>query len=285
MKSPAYQLYVRDFDTDEATRLMTDAETGLFVRCLNHSWINNGLPSDPEEIRRMLPGVRTRRMFYRDWPNVRRCFKTPAELSAYPDERLVKAFSNCDERLSDRLFSPRQEVQRLDQKGYAEKQSRAANVRWHSNNGTPGDLSGREVGNAVAPNGKMPAQCSASASPTASATANKTLEGHSKSISGPARGGDDGDANFEWFRTHYTGELSGNLYAIYAEAMNKYPDYIGVFRSNTEAWLNMPKYKAGYAPNARKYLLDGTWCSAPNPIASGGNDLNDLLNKWVKGEK
>lgn len=95
----------------------------------------------------------------------------------------------------------------------------------------------------------------------------------------------DGDATFEWFRTHYTGKLSGKPYAIYTEAMTNYSDYIGVFRSNTEAWLNMPKYKTGYAPSAKKYLRDGIWCHAPNPVATGSNDLNNLLDKWVKGKQ
>lgn len=52
MSLPYYSMYPKDFDSDDAVRAMEDCELGLYIRCLNHSWINDGLPADPEEIRR-----------------------------------------------------------------------------------------------------------------------------------------------------------------------------------------------------------------------------------------
>jgi len=53
-KAPAFQLYPKDFDTDENVREMTDEELGFYVRLLNHSWVNRGIPKDPERISRIM---------------------------------------------------------------------------------------------------------------------------------------------------------------------------------------------------------------------------------------
>jgi uncharacterized protein YdaU (DUF1376 family) len=69
---PYYSMYPKDFDSDDAVRAMEDCELGLYIRCLNHSWINDGLPADPEEIRRRFrdpPGE-----FARKWKRVELCF-------------------------------------------------------------------------------------------------------------------------------------------------------------------------------------------------------------------
>jgi hypothetical protein len=69
---PYYTMYPKDFDTDKYVRAMEDCQLGLFLRCLNHSWINNGLPSDPDEIRRSFRD--TPEAFAQKWPRVEPCF-------------------------------------------------------------------------------------------------------------------------------------------------------------------------------------------------------------------
>lgn len=73
-KLPFYSLYPSDFDQDEAIRGMTDEEVGFYVRCLNHAWINNGLPPEHEEIERVIPGRRDHEAFERIWKRVSRCW-------------------------------------------------------------------------------------------------------------------------------------------------------------------------------------------------------------------
>jgi uncharacterized protein YdaU (DUF1376 family) len=72
MNLPYFSWYPRDFETDEHVRLMDDCEIGLYVRCLNHAWLNNGLPDDPLEIRRALRDLP--KDFSRKWMRVEPCF-------------------------------------------------------------------------------------------------------------------------------------------------------------------------------------------------------------------
>lgn len=107
MKAPAWQWYPKDCDTDENVRGMDDREFGFYVRCLNHSWLNNGLPSDLSELARVMG--RTRKYVDSVWKRVGRCFE--------PDD---------DGRLRNR----KQESLRRRLQEYGETRKRGANARW-----------------------------------------------------------------------------------------------------------------------------------------------------------
>lgn len=81
---------------------MTDAELGFFHRCLNRSWINNGLPADPAELARLLK-------------------VTPAYLRKVW-ERVGQKFSEVD----GRLVNPRQELERSKAISKSEQAASAA---------------------------------------------------------------------------------------------------------------------------------------------------------------
>jgi uncharacterized protein YdaU (DUF1376 family) len=93
-------MYPKDFDTDENVRMLDLTETGLFVLCLNHAWINDGLPADPEDIARALKIPNLSKI----WPRVSKCF--------YPD--------------GDRLRNKRQEEERSVAVAKSENNSRSA---------------------------------------------------------------------------------------------------------------------------------------------------------------
>ena len=97
---PYFRMYPKDFDTDENVRMLDLTETGLFVLCLNHAWINDGLPADPEDIARALKIPNLSKI----WPRVSKCF--------YPD--------------GDRLRNKRQEEERSVAVAKSENNSRAA---------------------------------------------------------------------------------------------------------------------------------------------------------------
>lgn len=109
-KAPGFMWYPKDCDTDEHVRLMDDEELGFYLRCLNHSWLNYGLPEDLSEIARALksPIAYVRKQ----WKRVGLCF--------------VLASNN-------RLVNPKQEEQRQKQKATSETRSAAAASRWSSN--------------------------------------------------------------------------------------------------------------------------------------------------------
>jgi hypothetical protein len=69
---PYYKLYPKEFDADEHVRMMELAELGLFMRALNHAWVNDGLPLEHEAVRRLLKTGK--KDFARAWPAVERCF-------------------------------------------------------------------------------------------------------------------------------------------------------------------------------------------------------------------
>jgi len=121
---------------------MDDREFGFYARCLNHSWINAGLPVDPAEIMRVMG--RPKSYIKQVWPRVAICF----ELS--PD--------------GSRLVNARQEKERIKQAEWREKSREggrhsAATKRQPNVNG-----GARVVGKWLQPNGNI-----ASASAFASA--------------------------------------------------------------------------------------------------------------------
>lgn len=50
---PYMKWYPSDFDSDEEVKLMTLEELGFYLKCLNHSWVNKGLPGSVELIARL----------------------------------------------------------------------------------------------------------------------------------------------------------------------------------------------------------------------------------------
>lgn len=80
---PYFQWYPADCDTDEKVKSMSDAELGFYVRCLNHAWLNRGLPADSKERARCLRVSES--YLSKMWARVGNCF----ELSPHDQNRLV----------------------------------------------------------------------------------------------------------------------------------------------------------------------------------------------------
>jgi hypothetical protein len=128
VKAPAFQWYPKDCDTDENVRLMNDEEFGVYVRCLNHAWLNDGLPTDLRDLRRLFDsrgtdgdektteerrendGRKRRDRFNSIWKRVGKCF--------FLDES------------TGRLRNPKQEEQRVAHEEFRESRRNAAKARW-----------------------------------------------------------------------------------------------------------------------------------------------------------
>ena len=136
---PAFQWYPKDCDTDERVRLMSHAEFGFYVRCLNHAWINDGLPELISSIAKLIGG------------------------SVRENTRLWEAVQPCFEKKNDRWYNRRQEQQRAERKQFVESRRNAAEVRWGKQTESKQDARALQV------------ECSASASSTASSTALKGI--------------------------------------------------------------------------------------------------------------
>ncbi len=109
---PYFRWYPADAETDANFRAMDDADIGFYVRCLNHAWINGGIPIDPAERARVL---KTRRdIADRRWIRVGKCFGPSAS-----DVTMVT--------------NSRQEKERLLALQKAQVGAESANRRWVAN--------------------------------------------------------------------------------------------------------------------------------------------------------
>lgn len=121
-KSPAFQMYPKDWLSSEDVTLMPPEAEGLFIRLLMISWDNNGLPTNPEGVKE-LAGRKYARCWARAWPPVRKKFV----------ER------------NGRLVNPRQEIEREKQRTRAAQAKEAAELRWEEERQRREAAAGRPV--------------------------------------------------------------------------------------------------------------------------------------------
>lgn len=104
---PYFRWYPADAESDAKYAAMTLSELGLFHRCLNHAWLNDGLSSSVEEMSREL---RISEKEIRPlWSRVSKCFVPSA--------------------VDDRVRNNRQEEERSHAVSKSSKSSDAANVK------------------------------------------------------------------------------------------------------------------------------------------------------------
>lgn len=81
---PAFQLYTKDFDTDENVMLMTCEQEGAYFRLLRVHWREGSIPADLDDLAALIR-VQPQRLRAAIWPRVSRCFTADGA----PDGRLV----------------------------------------------------------------------------------------------------------------------------------------------------------------------------------------------------
>lgn len=112
MKLPYYKMYPQDFDCDETVRRLSLSGLGVYVKLLNYSWVNDGLPEKLRDIAQVI-GVR--------WGAFEACWATSC--------------TNWCQHSDKRWRNTRQvaEIQQASQKSLSAKES--AKLRWekHAN--------------------------------------------------------------------------------------------------------------------------------------------------------
>jgi hypothetical protein len=76
-KAPAYQWFPKDFETDEAVKLMTYEQEGIYRRLLDHQSLHGSIPSDPQDVAKLLPKIQLQD-FLALWPALAPKFPTRA---------------------------------------------------------------------------------------------------------------------------------------------------------------------------------------------------------------
>ena len=105
-KLPFYKMYPADADTDENFRRLTNEELGVYWRCLNHAWVNDGLPSNPEEIAKLLR-------------------ESPAKF-----KKVWRSLESCFSISGDRYVNKRQENERKEAIAKSEKATKSVRTRY-----------------------------------------------------------------------------------------------------------------------------------------------------------
>jgi uncharacterized protein YdaU (DUF1376 family) len=236
-KAPAFQWYPKDCDSDENVRLMDDAEFGFYVRCLNHAWLNEGLPGDVAMIARL---------FHK---------------SANDIERIWEIVGKCFTLAEGRYVNPRQERQREESKKYQEQQKAKADAMWKLK---------RSNGNAVAYATAKPGLCSPSASPSALKTKQlpaKTAVAVTRSIQKQ----EDPESDFEALYIAHPKKGDRGI------AMNYYANTVMAGTSHAEIMRVHALYvrdvwtDAKFAPKLAQWLLDSGYKYPPNVPAKQDN--------------
>jgi len=142
-KSPSFQWYPKDWETDETVLLMTFAERGFYVTCLNYAWLNDGLPEHLEQLHKVLGGGRseTKKL----WNSVKKSFFFDGK----------------------RWRNEKQERQRQASIEFSTKQKLSAKSRWLNKTPMPLHMPDSCDGNATADALAMQSQCSPSTSASA----------------------------------------------------------------------------------------------------------------------
>lgn len=73
-KAPAYQWYPKDYELDEAVKLMTYEQEGIYRRLLDHQALHGSIPAMPAQIAMLVPKVTLKR-FLSLWPAIEGKFK------------------------------------------------------------------------------------------------------------------------------------------------------------------------------------------------------------------
>ena len=106
---PYFRWYPKDAESDDRYSAMDDAELGFFHRCLNKSWMNEGLPADADERARVL--------------------KTPRDVADARWHRVGKCFIPSDQ-FQGKLINPRQEIERCHAFGRSRAATGAVRTRY-----------------------------------------------------------------------------------------------------------------------------------------------------------
>ena len=123
---PYFRWHPSDAESDARYAAMNMAERGLYHHALNYAWMNDGLPSDTDEVGRVLRA--TGQEFRRCWPRVSQCFQ----------------------EVNGRLRNKRQEEDRADALDKGRKATASANRRWSQSEGNANALPTQSEGNARA---------------------------------------------------------------------------------------------------------------------------------------
>lgn len=121
MRSPAFQFYPKDYESDEHVKLMTLEQEGAYLRLLCHAWLHGSIPAEVRALA-LICRVPTAKMA-RLWPGVKPCWKDAGD---------------------GRLVNGRQERDRVSQQARRvvseEKGRKGAQKRWskHSPSHQPG---------------------------------------------------------------------------------------------------------------------------------------------------
>ncbi len=88
-KAPAFQVYTKDFDTDEKVMLMTLEQEGAYFRLLRVQWREGSIPQE-HALLSVLCRVTAKRFTQSVWPGIAACFTESPEPGRLANQRMEK---------------------------------------------------------------------------------------------------------------------------------------------------------------------------------------------------
>lgn len=228
-KAPAYQWFPKDAETDEAYRLMTCEELGVYERLRDCQWLEGSLPAELEKLSMLIGHRMTVRRLEFIWPKIAPCF---------PDDG------------TGRLANPRLEEQRTQLASYLATKKLAGKAGGLAKAKQTASIT------KISPVAKR-SSASATASPSASATAEvlpltpSAFERFWHAY--PRKVGKDG-ARKAFERRHPTDALVAEMLA----ALDR--------QRHSADWR---RDGGQYIPHPSTWLNDGRWQDEPRLVESG----------------
>lgn len=260
---PAFQWYPKDCDTDENVRAMDDREFGLYMRCLNHAWLNRGLPVDTKELSRVLN--RKHSYLMKLWPRISKCFTI----------------------LNERRINLKQEEQRIALARHRSERScsgrQGAEKRWNKKNE---GMAQPSIKNGSAINQPLANDSSASAS----ASAIQGEGGQEPVISELCAVQDvevqvpEGNDFLTWFEQLFVGEWRGDTWRAVLKHVNT-TELVRVFMQNTPSWMNTERYSSGHGKDSFWYVTSEIWRKPPPSAMAQKEPLEDSRYYYVGQSK
>jgi hypothetical protein len=249
---------------------MDDEHFGFYVRCLNHAWLNDGLPESIEEIAQVLG---------------RRAWKV---------RKLWVKVGICFELFEKRWVNLEQESQRKSAREFVESRRRAAVSRWEQKAAKNSCNARASENECITDAGAMHVECSATASAIAKyniCEMPKTADWESGFADSLRRMFDAHPVPCDLYSaTHAyrkTLESSVNPLAVMAFSEKLHAEWCAHWESERKAWDGQGK--PPYVPFLAKFFTDG-WAAKhpptqaapaerkqPQPFRMVHHDINDPL--------
>ena len=254
---PYFRWFPADAIADEKYRTLNDAELGLYHRCLDHAWLNGGIPANLDELAALFN--RSRSQLQKIWPKVSRCwYESNGRLlnRRQEDER-----AHAIEKSEANRRPGNANAKKANANAISEKRQRdSEKTRSNRQEIADGVLRASEsesvyVSSVLELPIKQESTTRAAVSRLENGNGNRPKESDAFVA--------DRQAAWEWLCTIFTGELKPDWDAqIFVSVIEGFED-LALLKANLPKWMESRKWRDGFGPTAENFLKKRQFRSGP----------------------